>query len=102
MEGFIHPGFTGIHTKFVMPPERVTFARIVEDIGAYHLVYGTGQGKETALRDGCMPALDVELDGDMADFIREYAGQHYAVCFGDKSGELEHYASLTGIKAARI
>jgi L-fucose isomerase-like protein len=102
MECFSHPGFTGIHTKFVMPPKRVTFARIVEDIGGYHLLYGTGQGKETALRDGCMPALDVELDGNMADFAREYAGQHYAICFGDKTGELEHYASLTGIKAVRI
>jgi L-fucose isomerase-like protein len=102
MECFSHPGFTGIHTKFVMPPERVTFARIVEDIGSYHLLYGTGQGKETALRDGCMPALDVELDGNTADFVREYAGQHYAICFGDKTGELEHYASLMGIKAVRV
>jgi L-fucose isomerase-like protein len=102
IECFNHPGFTGIHTKFVMPPKRVTFARIVEDIGSYHLLYGVGQGKETELRDGCMPALDVELDGNMAEFIREHAGQHYAICFGDKTGELEHYALLMGIKAVRV
>jgi L-fucose isomerase-like protein len=102
MECFSHPGFTGIHTKFVMPPKRVTFARLVEDIGGYHLLYGTGQGKDTVLRDGCMPALDVELDGNTMDFIKEYAGQHYALCFGDKTGELEHYALLMGIKAVKI
>jgi L-fucose isomerase-like protein len=102
MECFSHPGFSGIHTKFVMASKPITFARIVEDIGTYHLLYGTGQGKETVLRDGCMPALDVELDGSIADFTREYAGQHYALCFGDKSGELEHFALLKGIKAVRV
>ena len=102
MECFCSSGFSGIHTKFVMAPKQVTFARIVEDIGTYHLLYGTGRGKETALRDGCMPALDVELDGSAEIFAKEYAGQHYALCFGDKSGELEHYALLMGIKAVRV
>jgi len=102
MECFNHSGFSGFHTKFVMAAKPVTFARIVEDIGTYHLLYGTGQGRETALRDGCMPALDVELDGSAVNLIREYAGQHYALCFGDQSGELEHYASLMGIKTVRV
>ena len=102
MECFNHSGFSGIHTKFVMAAGPVTFARIVEDIGTYHLLYGTGRGKETVLRDGCMPALDVELDGSAGNFVKEYAGQHYALCYGDKSGELEHYASLMGIKAVRV
>jgi L-fucose isomerase-like protein len=99
---FTFPGFSGIHTSFVMSPDRVTFARLVEDIGTYHLLYGTGQGQETQLRDGCMPALDVKLDGNLADFVKEYAGQHYALCFGDYTRELEHYAALMGIKAVRI
>lgn len=102
MACFNHPGFSGIHVKYVMAAKPVTFARIIEDIGTYHLLYGTGQGRETALRDGCMPALDVELDGSSADFVREYAGQHYALCFGDMSAELEHYALLMGIKAVRV
>jgi hypothetical protein len=49
-----------------------------------------------------MPALDVELDGKVSDFVKEYAGQHYALCFGDKSKELEHYAVLMGIKTVRV
>ena len=99
---FNNPGFSGIHTKFIMAARPVTFARIVEDIGSYHLLYGTGRGKKTELRDGQMPALDVELDGNIPDFIREYAGQHYALCFGDRSGELEHFAQLMGIKTVRV
>jgi L-fucose isomerase-like protein len=97
-----HPGFKGMHCRFVMPAESVTFARLVEDIGTYHLIYGTGQGKETILRDGCMPALDVELDGSIADMVREYAGQHYALCYGDLTKGLEAFALLMGINAIRI
>ena len=97
-----HPGFSGIQTSFVMRPERVTFLRLVEDTGSYHLVYGTGQGLQTGLRDGCMPALDVRLDGKLEDFVSAYAGQHYAICYGDCSAELEMFAGLKGIKTVRV
>jgi len=97
-----HPGFSGIQTSFVMRPERVTFLRLVEDIGSYHLVYGTGQGLPTGLRDGCMPALDVRLDGKLEDFVDAYAGQHYAICYGDCSAELELFARLKGIDVIRV
>lgn len=30
-----------------------------------------------------MPALDVKLDGDVKWFVENYAGQHYAICYGD-------------------
>jgi len=85
-----------------MAAQPVTFARIIEDIGTYHLIYGTGQGMKTLLRDGCMPALDVELDGSIKNFTGEYAGQHFAICFGDISGELEEFAFLMGIKAIKV
>jgi L-fucose isomerase-like protein len=65
--GFSHAGFSGIHAGYVMRPGKVTFARLIEDIGSYHILYGCGQGKETPLRDGDMPALDVELEGDIDD-----------------------------------
>ena len=97
-----HPGFSGIQTSFVMRPERVTFLRLVEDIGSYHLLYGTGQGLVTELRDGCMPALDVQLDGDIDTLVHEYAGQHFALCYGDIAGAIEEYAILMGMKSLRI
>ena len=54
-----HDGFHGIQASFVMRPEKVTLLRLVEDCGSYHLLYGTGMGQLTQLRQGYMPALDI-------------------------------------------
>lgn len=97
-----HPGFSGIQVTGVLRPEKVTWCRLVEDIGSYHLIYGTGTGVETEPRSGCMPALNVVLDGDINALCKEYAGQHFAVAYGDLSGEIELYATLMGIEARRI
>lgn len=45
-------------------------------------------GLKTELRQGYMPALDIRLDGDMGRFIDNYSGQHYAICYGDLSGNI--------------
>ncbi len=97
-----HPGFSGIQVTGVLRPEKVTWCRLVEDIGTYHLLYGTGTGTETETRSGCMPALNVILDGDIDKLCKEYAGQHFAVAYGDLSEEIELYATLMGIEARRI
>lgn len=49
-----------------------------------------------------MPALDVELDGDANELCKHYAGQHYALAYGDWADELESFAKLMGIKTIRI
>lgn len=95
-------GFTGVQTSFVMRPERVTVLRIVEDIGDYHILYFTGSGQDTQLRDGYFPALDILLDGDINELLNQYSGQHYAVCYGDISAEIEDLANILKIKAFRI
>ena len=97
-----HPGFSGIQCSFVQRPERVTAMRLIEDVGDYHILYFTGQGLETQLRQGYMPALDLRLDGGCDGFLREANGQHYAVCYGDMSKEIEAYAMLMGIRAVRV
>ncbi|MEN6417331.1 MAG: hypothetical protein ABFC73_00255 [Clostridiaceae bacterium] len=97
-----HPGFSGIQVSGVMRPERITYLRLVEDVGSYHLLYGTGQGKHTLPRGGCMPALDVELDGSVDKLCQEYAGQHFALAYGDFSAEIEALAVILGITAVRI
>lgn len=97
-----HPGFSGLQVSGVLRPEKVTFLRLVEDIGAYHLLYGTGNGTKTEPRGGCMPALNVELSGSMENLCREYAGQHFAVVYGDLSREIEQFACLMGIEARRV
>ena len=97
-----HPGFSGIQVCGVMRPQRVTFLRLVEDVGSYHLLYGTGNGLPTEPRGGCMPALDVELDGDANELCKQYAGQHYALVYGDCAQEIEAFAALMGLEARRI
>lgn len=93
-----HPAFTGIQASYVMKPKRVTYMRLVEDIGSYHIICGTGQGLPTELRDSFMPALDVEIDGNIDDLVASYAGQHFAICYGDYVKEIEMFAELMGIE----
>ena len=102
IQPFTAPGFTGIQTSFVMRPERVTVMRLIEDIGDYHILYMTGNGQKTQKRDGCFPALDIELDGDINQLIEQYSGQHYAICYGDVSSEIQDLARILKIKAIRI
>lgn len=97
-----HPGFHGIQNSFVLKPGRVTVMRLVEDMCDYHILYLTGEGLDTELRQSYMPALDVRLDGDIGKFVDNYAGQHYAICYGDLSAEIEDLAKMLGIKAVKI
>ena len=96
-----HPGFSGIQNSFVLKPGKVTVMRLVEDKCDYHIVYLTGEGLKTELRQGYMPSLDVRLDGDINRFIQNYSGQHYAICYGDLSSEIEDFAKILGIKTIR-
>lgn len=95
-------GFKGINTQQVFKPGKITFLRLVEDCGSYHVVFGTGTGVETDLRQGCMPALDVILDGDMDKMIANYAGQHYAFCYGDQTSKIIEWSNLMGIRTVII
>jgi len=97
-----HPGFNGIQNSFVMKPGHVTVMRLVEDRCDYHIVYATGEGLNTELRQGYMPALDIRFDGDVRKFIDNYSGQHYAICYGDLSLKLEDLARILGIKAIKV
>ena len=97
-----HPGFAGLQCSFAMRPGKVTLARLIEDRCDYHMLYFTGTGLETEPRQGYMPAIDVKLDGDASELIKNYSGQHYAICYGDFSKEIEVFSKIMNIKAIRI
>ncbi|MCL2814373.1 MAG: hypothetical protein FWD23_07215 [Oscillospiraceae bacterium] len=97
-----HPGFSGIQCSFALRPEKVTLLRLVEDRCSYHMLYFAGKGEKTGLRGGYMPALDVTLEGDAEKLVKNYSGQHYAICYGDVSKEIEMFSEVTGIRAIRI
>ena len=97
-----HPGFTGIQTSFTLKPGRVTVLRLVEDVGGYHMLYFTGEGLPSELRQGVMPALDIRLDGDINRLVSEYNGQHFALCYGDCAAKIECLCTMLGIRAVHV
>ena len=71
---------------------------LVEDIGGYHFLCTAGEGlADTKLRQGCMPALDVIPDCDTSELARHYAGQHFALCYGDVTEDISGLAGMLGI-----
>jgi L-fucose isomerase-like protein len=74
----------------------------VEDKCDYHLLLITGEGLKTELRQGFMPALKVKLDGQVETLVANYAGQHFAICYGDWSMQIMDLCQLLGIRAIVI
>ena len=99
---FHEPGFNGLHCGFVMKPGRVTVLRLIEDRCDYHILYMTGEGLDSELRQGSMPAVSVRLDGRTGDFLKKCSGQHYAICYGDLSEKIEDLARILNIPAIRV
>jgi L-fucose isomerase-like protein len=98
-----YPGFDGIISSFTLRRGPVTFARLAEGSrGDYRLIYGTGLGIETELRQGRFPALQVVIDGDPQRLQDTLASQHFALCYGDVSTALEDVSRWLGIGTVRI
>jgi len=98
-----YPGFDGIISSFTLRRGPVTFARLAEGARADHrLNYGTGVGVETDLRQGRFPALEIELDGDPDLLWGTIASQHFALCYGDVSAEIEAVCRHLNITACRV
>ncbi len=97
-----HPGFKGIQNSFVLKKGKVTLIRLVEDRCNYHILIITGTGLDTDLRQGYMPAIKVKLDGQVENLVNNYAGQHFAICYGDYSRQITDLCKLLGIDVVII
>ncbi len=98
-----HPGFDGIIASFTLERGPVTYARLVEGShGDYRLNYGTGTGVDTDLRQGRFPGLEVKLDGSPDRLWDTMASQHFALCYGDVTTEIEDVCRWLGIEAVHI
>ena len=102
IRNFPHPGFQGICNSFTMKPGRMTWLRFAESIGGHFMDYGTGTAHLAERRQGWAPAVDLELDGDVDELIAGLTTQHYTVCYGDFSVELEDIGRILRIPAHRI
>lgn len=101
-KGMDTESFKGLINSFTLKPGRVTYMRLVEDIGSYHLVYGTGTGLPTELRQGVMPGIEIEIDGDVKKLVDMFPSQHYALCYGDITNELLDLCKILDINAVKI
>jgi len=80
----------------------MTWLRFAESVGGHFVDYGTGTAHLAERRQGWAPAVDLELDGDVDELIANLTTQHYTVCYGDFSAELEDIARVLRIPARRI
>lgn len=99
---FGHPGFDGLICSFTLKRGPVTIARLSEGVGAYKLLYATGTGVETDLRQGRFPALKIKLDGDPQALLENLASQHFALCYGDQTERLEDWCRIARVQALRV
>lgn len=97
-----YPGFDGVICSCALEPGPVTFARLAEGRGDYHLVYGLGQGVKTDLRQGRFPALRVVLERSADRLIEHIPSQHFALCRTHVDEELEDVCRVLGIQAIRV
>jgi len=97
-----HEGFTGIQCGFCGKEGKVTALRLVEDLGSYHFICFTGTAKDTPLRQGYMPAADIELCGSIDKLIDNYNGQHFAFCYGDYLKDVMVLSKLLGIQTITL
>jgi len=94
--------FEGILSSITLKPGKVTFGRLIEEVGSYKFVYGTGEGIETELRQGIMPAIDIIIDGSIEKFINSLPSQHFSLCYGDISEEIEDLCRILNVEVTRI
>lgn len=99
---FGHPGFDGLLCSFTLKRGPVTIARLSEGVGSYRLLYATGTGVDTDLRQGRFPALQIELEGDPQALMDNIASQHFALCYGDQSARLEDWCRIAGVQSVRV
>ena len=98
-----HPGFDGLISSFTLRRGPVSFARLVEGShGDYRLNYGTGVGVETDLRQGRFPGLEIEIDGSPEKLWQTMASQHFAMCYGDVTREIEDVCAWLNIEPVRV
>jgi len=97
-----YPGFNGPICSFALKRGKLTLARLNEGIGDYTLLFTTGEGIETELRQGKFPALKIRLHTDIQRFLHSLESQHLAMCYGDWTQELLDLCHFLNIKANKL
>lgn len=97
-----YPGFNGPVCSFTLKRGKLTLARLNEEVGNYTLLFTTGEGIETKLRQGRFPALKIKLDTDIQRFLHNLESQHLAMCYGDWTQELLDLCHFLNIKANKL
>ena len=88
----------GLRCAVVLPPGKVTVARLEGRKGTYRMHIATGEAIKTTLRQKFFPATEVKLDGDAEDFLRNLLSQHYALAQADIKDDLLDVCKISKIK----
>ena len=59
---------------------------------------GTGEGKDSELRQGKFPALRFKINGTQDKFLNLLSAQHFALCYGDYTNELVDLCNFLNIE----
>ena len=102
MKDIGYPGFNGPICSFTLKRGKITLARLNEEVGDYTLLFTTGEGIETKLRQERFPALRIKLDTDIQRFLHNLESQHLAMCYGDWTQELLDLCYFLDIKANKL
>jgi L-fucose isomerase-like protein len=93
-----HPGFSGLITSSVLKPGTLTLARLAETRGGYRMQVLVGETAPTELRQGRFPAIRVKLEESIDEILENISGQHFAVAYGDQSGDLKELCRYLGVE----
>ena len=80
----------------MLRPGPVTFARLAEGRGDYHLNYALGEGLAGQLRRPHPRPFSVRLEGDPERLLASLASQHFAIAYGTLALDLGTLAHLLG------
>jgi len=96
------PGFNGPICSFTLRRGKLTLARLNEGVGNYTLLFTSGEGIETELRQEKFPALKIKLNTNVQRFLSNLESQHLAMCYGDWTQELLDLCQFLNIKANSV
>lgn len=93
-----YTGFSGPIVSLVLKKGKVTFMRLGEKKGGFIMSIGTGEGKDSELRQGKFPALRFKINGTQDKFLNLLSAQHFALCYGDYTNELVDLCNFLNIE----
>lgn len=90
--------FRGLRSGITLKEGKVTLARLGWINGEYRLHVALGEIIKSRLRQDLFPAAEIEIYGDIRNFIKNILSQHYALAYGDFTNHLKEICRFLELK----